>query len=84
MVGRVLMVIRLIYNNDSTERRYLRRMDGGICGPTYTPILLSQVVFSVDSIIEDKVGCFSGVKALLEVPTPLIFVSFLGGGLASK
>jgi MFS family permease len=36
-----------------------------------------------DLVPEDKRGRFSGVKALLEVPIPLIFVSFVVGRLVS-
>jgi MFS family permease len=36
-----------------------------------------------DLVPEDKRGRFSGVKALLEVPIPLIFISFVAGKLIS-
>lgn len=36
-----------------------------------------------DLVPEDKRGRFSGVKALLELPAPLIFVSFIVGKLVS-
>lgn len=37
-----------------------------------------------DLVPDEKKGLFSGVKALLEIPLPLIFVSFVIGGLVSK
>ncbi|MEN4011535.1 MAG: MFS transporter [Chloroflexota bacterium] len=37
-----------------------------------------------DLVTEDKRGRFSGVKALLELPVPVIFVSFVMGRLVSQ
>ncbi|MBN1262623.1 MAG: MFS transporter [Anaerolineae bacterium] len=36
-----------------------------------------------DLVPEEKRGAFSGVKALMELPVPLIFVSFVVGGMVS-
>jgi MFS family permease len=37
-----------------------------------------------DLVPDEKKGLFSGVKAALELPVPLIFVSFVVGGLIAK
>jgi MFS family permease len=37
-----------------------------------------------DLVPDEKKGIFSGVKAALELPVPLIFVSFVVGGLVAK
>jgi MFS family permease len=37
-----------------------------------------------DLVPEDKLGRFSGVKALLELPLPLVFVSFVAGNMVGQ